>query len=234
MPFLKHSSGAFRIPIQRRLAVFFRWATEDCTELTATYFLQLFAMKFAKEIRVGNIIMVDSKPMIVLRSDVNGSSRTGFTYKWKMKNLLTNSPQENVFRGDDKFDVVVLDKKEVTYSYFADPLYVFMDGEYNQYEIEGENIGDALNYLKDGMECEAVFYDGKAISVEMPTTIARQVVYSEPAVKGNTSGNVLKEAKIENAIAGKEAIVMVPLFVSQDDLIEIDTRTNEYKKVVRN
>lgn len=234
MPILKHSSGAFRIPIQRRLAVFFRWATEDCTELTATYFLQLFAMKFAKEIRVGNIIMVDSKPMIVLRSDVNGSSRTGFTYKWKMKNLLTNSPQENVFRGDDKFDVVMLDKKEVTYSYFADPLYVFMDSEYNQYEIEGENIGDALNYLKDGMECEAVFYDGKAISVEMPTTIARQVVYSEPAVKGNTSGNVLKEAKIENAIAGKEAIVMVPLFVSQDDLIEIDTRTNEYKKVVRN
>jgi len=191
-------------------------------------------MKFAKEIRVGNIIMVDSKPMIVLRSDVNGSSRTGFTYKWKMKNLLTNSPQENVFRGDDKFEVVVLDKKEVTYSYFADPLYVFMDGEYNQYEIEGENIGDALNYLKDGMECEAVFYDGKAISVEMPTTIVRQIVYSEPAVKGNTSGNVLKEAKIENAIDGKQAIVMVPLFVSQDDQIEIDTRTNEYKKVVRN
>jgi len=60
------------------------------------------------------------------------------------------------------------------------------------------------------------------------------VVYSEPAVKGNTSGNVLKEAKIENAIDGKQAIVMVPLFVSQDDQIEIDTRTNEYKKVVRN
>ncbi|MCH8620776.1 elongation factor P [Undibacterium sp. TS12] len=191
-------------------------------------------MKFAKEIRVGNIIMVDAKPMIVLRSDVNGSSRTGFTYKWKMKNLLTNSPQENVFRGDDKFDVVVLDKKPVTYSYFADPLFVFMDTEYNQYEIEAENMGDSINYLKDGMECEAVFYDGKAISVELPTTIVRQVIYSEPAVKGNTSGNVLKEAKIENAIEANCHIVQVPLFVSQDDMIEIDTRTNEYKKVVRN
>ena len=178
--------------------------------------------------------MVDAKPFIVLRSDVNGSSRTGFTYKWKMKNLLTNSPLENVFRGDDKFEVVVLDKKPVTYSYFADPLYVFMDAEYNQYEIEEENLGDALNYLKDGMECEAVFYDGKAISVELPTTIARLVAYSEPAVKGNTSGNVLKEAKIENAIESKQHIVMVPLFVSQDDVIEIDTRTNEYKRVVRN
>ena len=190
-------------------------------------------MKPAKEIRVGNIIMVDSKPMIVLRSDINGSSRTGFTYKWKMKNLLTNSPQENVFRGDDKFDVVVLDKKPVTYSYFADPLFVFMDSEYNQFEIEEENLGDALHYLKDGMECEAVFYDGKAISVELPTTITRQVFYSEPAVKGNTSGNVLKGAKIENAIEAYRHTVQVPLFVSQDDVIEIDTRTNEYKRVIR-
>jgi elongation factor P len=109
-----------------------------------------------------------------------------------------------------------------------------MDEEYNQFEIEEENLGDALHYLKDGMECEAVFYDGKAISVELPTTIARQVVYSEPAVKGNTSGNVLKEAKIENAIEAQQHIVMVPLFVSTDDVIEIDTRTNEYKRVVRN
>jgi len=178
--------------------------------------------------------MVDSKPMIVLRSDVNGSSRTGFTYKWKMKNLLTDTPMENVFRGDDKFDVVVLDKKPVTYSYFADPLFVFMDSEYNQYEIEEENLGDAIHYLKDGMECEAVFYNDKAISVELPTTIARKVVYSEPAVKGNTSGNVLKEARIENAVEAHAHTVQVPLFVAQDDVIEIDTRTNEYKRVVRN
>jgi elongation factor P len=129
---------------------------------------------------------------------------------------------------------VILDHKPVTYSYFADPLYVFMDEEYNQYEIEEENLGDALHYLKDGMECEAVFYDGKAISVELPTTIARQIVYSEPAVKGNTSGNVLKEAKIENAIEKLQHIVQVPLFVDQGDTIEIDTRTNEYKRVVRN
>ncbi|MBV8665038.1 MAG: elongation factor P [Burkholderiaceae bacterium] len=181
-------------------------------------------MKFAKEVRVGNIIMVDSKPFIVLRSDVNGSSRTGFTYKWKMKNLLTNSPMENVFRGDDKFEVVVLDKKPVTYSYFADPVYVFMDEEYNQYEVDGENMGDALNYLQDGMTCEAVFYDGKAISVELPTTIVREVTYTEPAVKGDTSGKVLKPAKISTGFE-----IPVPLFVDIGDKIEIDTRTGEYK-----
>ena len=182
-------------------------------------------MKPAKEIRVGNIIMVDSKPMIVLRSDVNGSSRTGFTYKWKMKNLLTNSPLENVFRGDDKFDVVVLDKKPVTYSYFADPLYVFMDAEYNQYEIEEENLGDALHYLEESMPCEVVFYEGKALSVAMPNSLVREIIYTEPAVKGDTSsGKVLKNAKLAT---GYE--LQVPLFCNTGDKIEIDTRTGEYR-----
>jgi elongation factor P len=190
----------------------------------ATYFLRTLAMKPAKEIRVGNIIRVDGKPFIVLRSDINGSSRTGFTYKWKMKNLLTNAPMENVFRGDDKFDVVVLDKKPVTFSYFADPLYVFMDEEYNQYEVEGENMGDAINYLEDGMACEVVFYDGKAISVELPTTVVREITYTEPAVKGDTSGKVLKPAKISTGFE-----IPVPLFVAIGDKIEIDTRTGEYK-----
>jgi elongation factor P len=181
-------------------------------------------MKPAKEIRVGNIIMVDSKPFIVLRSDINGSSRTGFTYKWKMKNLLTNAPMENVFRGDDKFDVVVLDKKPVTFSYFADPQYVFMDEEYNQYEVDGENMGDAINYLADGMTCEVVFYNGKAISVELPTTVVREITYTEPGVKGDTSGKVLKPAKIATGFE-----IPVPLFVDIGDKIEIDTRTGEYK-----
>ena len=91
-----------------------------------------------------------------------------------------------------------------------------------------------MHYLKDGMECEAIFYDGKAISVELPTTVVRQIIYSEPAIKGNTSGNVLKAATIENAVEAHRHNVQVPLFVSQDDMIEIDTRTNEYKRIIRN
>jgi elongation factor P len=141
-----------------------------------------------------------------------------------MKNLLTNAPLENVFRGDDKFDVVVLDKKPVTFSYFADPQYVFMDEEYNQFEVDGESMGDALNYLEDGMTCEVVFYNGKAISVELPTTVVREITYTEPGVKGDTSGKVLKPAKIATGFE-----IPVPLFVDIGDKIEIDTRTGEYK-----
>jgi elongation factor P len=106
-------------------------------------------------------------------------------------------------------------------------MYVFMDAEYNQFEVEAENMGDAINYLQDGMEVEVVFYDGKAISVELPTSVVREITWTEPAVKGDTSGKVLKPAKIAT---GYE--IMVPIFVAQGDNVEIDTRTNEYRKRV--
>ncbi len=181
-------------------------------------------MKTAQEVRVGNVVMVAGEPMVVLKAEYTKSGRNASVVKLKMKNLLTESGQESVFRSDDKFDVVTLERKEATYSYFADPLYVFMDTDYNQYEVEAENLGEAINYLEDGMACEVVFYDEKAISVDLPTTVVREVVYTEPAVKGDTSGKVLKPAKIATGF-----LVSVPLFVAQGDKIEIDTRTGEYK-----
>ncbi len=181
-------------------------------------------MKTAQEIRVGNVVMVAGEPMVVLKTEYTKSGRNASVCKMKMKNLLTEAGLESVYRSDDKFDVVTLDRKEATYSYFADPLYVFMDTDYNQYEVEGENLGDAINYLEDGMACEIVFYNEKAISVDLPTTVVREVVYTEPAVKGDTSGKVLKPAKIATGF-----LISVPLFVAQGDKIEIDTRTGEYK-----
>ena len=67
-------------------------------------------------------------------------------------------------------------------------MYVCMDAEYNQYEVEAENMGDALNYLEDGMAVEVVFYDGKAISVELPTSVEREITWTEPAVQGRHLG----------------------------------------------
>jgi elongation factor P len=184
-------------------------------------------MKTAQEIRIGNVVMVSGEPMVIVKTEFSKSGRNASVVKMKMKNLLTDAGQEAVYRSDDKFDMVVLDRKEATYSYFADPLYVFMDAEYNQYEVEAENLGDAINYLEDGMACEVVFYNDKAISVELPTTVVREITYTEPAVKGDTSGKVLKPAKTATGFE-----VSVPLFVGQGDKIEIDTRTGEYKRRV--
>jgi elongation factor P len=186
---------------------------------------QFFIMKTAQELRVGNVVMIGSDAMVVQKAEYNKSGRNSAVVKMKFRNLLSAGNMESVYKADDKFDVVLLDRKEVSYSYFADPMYVFMDADYNQYEVEAEMMGDALNYLEDGMPCEVVFYNEKAISVELPTTVVREIIYTEPAVKGDTSsGKVLKTAKINTGME-----LQVPLFCSIGDKIEIDTRTNEYR-----
>ena len=186
-------------------------------------------MKTAQELRSGNVIMVGADPLVVQKTEYNKSGRNAAVVKMKLKNLLNGSNTESVYKADEKFDVLVLDRKECTYSYFADPMYVFMDTEYNQYEVEKESMGDAVHYVDEGMPCDVVFYDGRAISVEMPNSVVREVEYTEPAVKGDTSGKVMKPARIKPT--GFE--LPVPAFVEIGDRIEIDTRTAEYKSRVK-
>ena len=165
--------------------------------------------------------------MVVLKTEYSRGGRNSATVRMKLKSLLGNMATEVVFKADDKLENVVLEKRECTYSYFADPMYIFMDEEYNQYEVESENMGDGLNYLEDAMPAEVVFYEGKAISIELPTSVEREVTWTEPAVKGDTSGKVLKPAKLATGFE-----VAIPLFVAQGDRIEVDTRTGEYRRRV--
>jgi elongation factor P len=159
-------------------------------------------MKLAQEIRAGNVIMQGKDPMVVLKTEYSRGGRGAATVRMTMKNLLNGGGAEVVFKADDKMEQIILDKKDCTYTYFADPMYVFMDTEYNQYEVEAENMGDAISYLDDAMPVEVTFYDGKAISVELPTTV------------------------------GTGFAIAVPLFVEDGDKVEIDTRTHEYRKRV--
>ena len=184
-------------------------------------------MKTAQELRVGNVVMVGKDAVVVQRAEYSKSGRNASVVKLKFKNLLTGTGSETVSKADEKYDVITLDRKECTYSYFVDPMYVFMDADFNQYEIEADSMGDALFYLEEGMPVEAVFYDGRAISIELPTMVVREITYTEPAVRGDTSGKVMKPAKINT---GHE--LPVPLFCAIGDKIEIDTRTGEYRSRV--
>jgi len=180
-------------------------------------------MRQAQELRAGNIILVGKDPMVVQRAEYNKGGRNSAVMKMKLKNLLTGGVSEVVYKADEKLENLVLDRRELTYSYFAEPSYVFMDKDYNQYEVDKENMGDALNYLEEGLPCQVVFYDDKAISVELPNNVVREIIYTEPAVRGDTSGKVLKPARIATGFE-----VRVPLFCAIGDKIEIDTRTGEY------
>jgi len=184
-------------------------------------------MKTAQEVRAGNVIMIGKDPMVVQKAEFNKSGRNASVVKMKLRNLLSGSGTETVYRADEKFDVVQLEKKPVTFSYYSDPMYVFMDSDYNQIEVEKDSIGDSAHYLEDGIECELTLYEGKAISVELPNSVVREIAYTEPAVRGDTSGKVLKPAKLASGLE-----VQVPLFVATGDRIEVDTRTGEYRRRV--
>jgi elongation factor P len=187
------------------------------------------ALKTAQELRAGNVIMIGTDPMVVQKAEYSKSGRNASVVKMKLKNLLSGSGTETVIKADEKFDVLQLDRKDVTYSYFADPLYVWMDEEYNQFEIEKDNMGDAMFYLEEAMPAAVTFYEGRAISVELPTHLVREVGYTEPAVRGDTSGKVLKPA----TILPTDYVIQVPAFVETGDKIEIDTRTHEYRSRVK-
>ena len=161
-------------------------------------------MKLAQEVRAGNVIMVGKDPMVVQKAEFTKSGRNASVVKMKMKNLLSGSGTETVYRADDKFDTVQLEKKEVTYSYFADPMYVFMDNEFNQFDVEKDNLGDALNYLAEGLPCELTFYEGKAISVELPNTVDREVAIHGTRRQGRhvRQGDEAREARERLRSAG--------------------------------
>jgi elongation factor P len=186
-------------------------------------------MKIAQELRAGNVIMVGKDPLVVQKAEFSKSGRNASVVKMKLKNLLTGAASETVYKADEKFDTVTLERKDCTYSYFADPMYVFMDADYNQYEVEADNMSEALPYLEDGMPLEVVFYDGKAISVNMPSSVVREVEYTEPAVKGDTSGKVMKPARIKPT----GHTISVPAFVEIGDKVEIDCATGEYRNRVK-
>ncbi|UOF94098.1 MAG: elongation factor P [Bordetella sp.] len=182
-------------------------------------------MKTAQELRFGNIILINKEPLVVQRTEYNKSGRNSAVVKLKFKNLFTNSASEFVFKADEKFEVINLEYKKCIYSYLSGSIYVFMDEEYNQHEILSNNIdSNTLNYLQEGMHVDLVLYNEFPISIQLPNTVIREIIYTEPAIRGDTSNKVLKSAKISENLE-----INVPLFCEIGDKIEVDTRTNEYK-----
>lgn len=186
-------------------------------------------MREVQTFREGNVVLINGEAWIIQRMDFNTSGtgrRSNPVVKLKIRNLLKGNTQEQVFKPDDRLDLIVLERKQCQFSYQMENSFVFMDEEFNQYEIDAEMIEEMVKYIEDGMTdvCEVTFYDDKPISVELPTTIEREVAYTEPAARGDTSGKVTKVARLHT---GHE--LQVAAFIEIGDKIIIDTRTGEFK-----
>ena len=142
----------------------------------------------------------------------------------KYKNILTGATREEAFNPDDKFPKAHIETKKMQYLYNDGELYYFMDMEsYEQVPIAHDQVEDAIKFLRENDEATIKFYQGAPFLVEAPNFVDLKVVETEPGVKGNTATNVTKAATVETG-----AVVQVPIFIEEGEVIQIDTRTGEY------
>lgn len=142
----------------------------------------------------------------------------------KLKNLRTGAIVEDTYNTNLKVEKAHIDKMPMQYLYQDGNKYVFMNSQtYDQIEIPEEKLENEKKFLKEGMEITIDFYDGEIIGITLPEKIEFEVVETEPAVKGNTTNNAMKDATIETGF-----VVKVPLFINQGERIIISTKDGKY------
>ena len=156
---------------------------------------------------------------IVYFQFVKPGKGTAFT-RTKLKNLLTGAVIERTYRTGETLDEADIEEHPMQFLYEQQGTYTFMNTEtYEQVEIPASSLGDDVRFLMENLEVTVLFYKGRAVNVSLPNFIESKVAWTEPAVKGNTSNNITKAAKLE---CGAE--IQVPIFVKEGDLLKVDTR----------
>lgn len=144
--------------------------------------------------------------------------------KTKIKNLRTGATIERTFNTNVKLEKAIIEKREMQFLYASGDLYNFMNMEtYEQVELTKEQLGDTVDYLKDGTNVQVTFYEGELLGVELPDKMELTVTSTEPAVKGNTTNNAMKDAVVETGL-----LVKVPLFIEQGEVILVSTKDGKY------
>lgn len=142
----------------------------------------------------------------------------------KYKNIITGAVLEKSFRPTEKFPAARIERKDMQYLYNDGDLYYFMDVEnYEQIALSTDDIGDALKFVKENEMVKVCSHKGSVFAVEPPLFVELEITETEPGFKGDTATGATKPATVETG-----ATVYVPLFVEQNDVIKIDTRTGEY------
>ncbi len=148
----------------------------------------------------------------------------GAFVRTKLKNYRTGAVLEKTFRADEKVDLAMIDKREMQYLYKEGADFVFMDNEtYDQINVSAKQLGDAVNYLKEGDTVTLPQYQGEVVGVDLPAAVELAVTQTEPGVQGDRVSGARKNATLETGL-----VVQVPLFIEIGENLRIDTRSGEY------
>ena len=176
------------------------------------------------DLRKGVTFEHDDQLWKVLEYSHNKPGRGNATIRVKLRNLRSGASMEKTFQSGDRVEDVRLDYHNVQYLYKDGDLYYFMDTEtYEQPALGRSSLGDAVDYLKDGLEVKLTLYEGEALDLEMPVAVELEVTESEIGIKGDTATGATKLATTETGLK-----VQVPLFVNVGDTIRVETATGRY------
>jgi elongation factor P len=176
------------------------------------------------DLRKGVVIEMDKQLFSVLDYQHLKIGRGSAQVRMRLRNVRTNAVIERTVQAGEKWPRVRLEHRTVQYLYEDPPNYIVMDQEtFDQMPLTREQLGDAVNYLKDSIEFELLMYEEEPIGVELPITVDLKIADTDPGFRGDTATGGTKPATLETGL-----VVNVPLFVNSGETIRVDTRTGTY------
>ena len=176
------------------------------------------------DLRKGVIIEMDKQLVSVMDYQHQKIGRGSAQVRMRVRNVRTGAIFDTTVQAGSKFPRVRLEQRAMSFLYADENAYHFMDQEsYDQIALTAQQLGDAVQYLKDGMVLQVQFYENEPVAVDLPITVELRVEETDPGFRGDTATGGTKPARLETGLT-----VQVPLFVNQGDTIKVDTRTGTY------
>ena len=186
-------------------------------------------MIYTNEFRNGLRIEYEGEPFVIVDCQHVKPGKGVAFVKTRIKNLRTGATLDVNFRSGDKVEKPDLELKEMQYLYKDGDHYYFMDTEtFDQKPLTTDQLGDTRKYMKENATVSVLFWKGNPISIELPPKVDLKIVKSDPGIRGDTAQGATKPAEVETG-----AVVQVPLFIQEGEVIRIDTRTGTYLERVR-
>ena len=183
----------------------------------------------ATNLKNGTTFLSNGNPYKVIKYSHIKVGRGGATVRVTVRNLESGSVEEKTYSANVKVDDIQTQKRRLSYLYNDGAVAQFMDpSSYEQIEVSLKIVGDDIKFIKEGENVDVLFWDERALSIDISPKVVLKVTDTPPGVKGNSASNVYKTAVLENGIQ-----VKVPLFINNGDTIRVDTRTGEYVERAR-
>lgn len=176
------------------------------------------------EIKIGRVLVINGEPYVVTRTDHHKMGRGGAVLKIKLRNLISANILERTVQGSEKVEEAQTQTQKANFLYQDTNEAHFMNNNsFEQFSLSLEDLGDKVQYLKEGVDVDVLYFNDKPVAISLPIKMDFKVVSAPPAIKGNSVGSVTKIAEIETG-----AKVNVPVFISEGEMIRINTDTGEY------